>query len=86
MPAAAEADFHDALGRMGPIATIDVVGTAVVAFAFARFVGWNPWRTIAFAFVLGEMVHLYFCLQTPVTEVLGMRSGKRSLTKDSEGI
>jgi hypothetical protein len=78
-------DFHDALGRMGPIATIDVLGTAIVAYYFAGVLGWNPWRTIGFAFVLGEAVHLYFRLQTPVTEVLGERSGKRSLTAETEG-
>jgi hypothetical protein len=53
-----KADFHDSLGRIGAIATIDVVGTAPVAFCFARLLGWNPWRTIALAFVLGEMVQL----------------------------
>jgi hypothetical protein len=79
-------DFYDAMGRMGPLATIDVVGTAVVAFGFARLIGWNPWRTIAFAFVLREAVHLYSRLQTPITEMLGERSGKRSLTEETGGI
>jgi hypothetical protein len=47
---------------MGPLRTIDLLGTAVVAFYFVHVVGRNPWRTIAFAFVLCEAVHLYFRL------------------------
>jgi hypothetical protein len=64
---------------MGPLATVNVLGTALLAFYVARVLGWNPWRTIAYAYVLGEMVHLFLNLQTPVAEALGVRTGKRTL-------
>jgi hypothetical protein len=79
--ASEEKDFHDLMGRIGPLAVIDVVGTALIAFVGARFLGWNPWRTVAYAFVLGEAVHLALNLETPVTRLAGVTTGKRTLTE-----
>jgi hypothetical protein len=75
------ADFHDSMGRIGRFAAIDVLGTAIIALYAGRMLGWNPWHTIAYAFILGEAVHLYFKLQTPITEMLGTRTGKRTLSE-----
>ena len=65
---------HERMGRIGGLATIDIVGTAVIA----AIVGWAIARArkrpvipvvlfvIFFAFVLGEFVHLALGIRTPI--------------------
>ena len=56
---------HDALGRVGGLAVIDIVGTVAIAWWLRP-----SWRTVALALVLGEVVHLAMNIHTPITHLL----------------
>mmetsp|Transcript_5363 Transcript_5363/g.12807 ORF Transcript_5363/g.12807 Transcript_5363/m.12807 type:complete len:83 (-) Transcript_5363:699-947(-) len=61
---------HDALGRLGSIALVDLVGTVLIAGALARSYRYPLLPALAGALVLGEAVHLALSIDTPVTEAL----------------
>ena len=61
---------HNALGRIGGVATVDVIGTIAIADVIAKWMGWPPYKTIMYALILGEVIHLYAGIQTPVTTAL----------------
>lgn len=63
-------NFHDILGRIGPFAVIDVVLTFVGGYALAFYMSWRILPTIIAAFVVGELVHLFFNIDTPFTRLL----------------
>jgi hypothetical protein len=63
---------HDALGRLGPLAVIDIVGTLAVALAAALATGQPLVQSCAAALLLGEVVHLGLGVRTPVTLALGL--------------
>lgn len=58
--------FHDSLGRIFGIAVIDIVGTLVIALLL-RPKTWSIAKLVLFSLALGELAHLAFGIQTPVT-------------------
>lgn len=65
--------FHDLMGRMGPIAVIDLFGTLVIAFGLAWYLrfDWKGYVMMGVALlVLGELVHLLLGIETPVTALV----------------
>jgi hypothetical protein len=67
---------HEAMGRIGPIAVIDLVGTIAGALIFSKVTKISPWKTVPAALVLGEVAHVAAGVETPVTRLLhGGRGG-----------
>jgi multidrug resistance efflux pump len=62
--------FHDLMGRIGPFAVVDIVGTIGAAYLISKAFKTNFIATTATLFVVGELVHVAFKVKTPVTEVL----------------
>ena len=56
---------HNALGRIGGLEVIDIVGTVAIAWWLLPSL-----RTVALALVLGEVVHLAMKIDTPITQRL----------------
>jgi hypothetical protein len=63
---------HELLGRLGGYAVIDVLGTAAFAYVGAQTWGTPLLPTIAGAFVLAEVVHWTFAINTPLLTQLGV--------------
>jgi len=63
-------DFHNILGKVGGIAVIDTVGTVIISAAIAKRLKWDVGKTILGAFVVGELAHLIFSANTPVTDLI----------------
>ncbi|KAJ1635211.1 hypothetical protein T492DRAFT_863760 [Pavlovales sp. CCMP2436] len=61
---------HDALGRLGPIALVDLAGTLLIAGALARTYRRPLLPALAGALLLGEAVHLALSIETPITRAL----------------
>jgi hypothetical protein len=52
------------------VAAFDLFGTIIIAFAVARYMNWDPVTTIILALILGEIAHLAFCVDTPITRAI----------------
>ena len=63
-------NVHECLGRVGGIAVFDVVATIGVCLYISRVYHTDPYKTMAFGFVAGEVVHVVLGVQTPVTRSL----------------
>jgi len=65
--------FHDKMGRIGPIAVIDLVGTIVIVILVGLWYGLSwariGWWVVA-ALIIGEVVHLALKIDTPITQLL----------------
>ena len=73
--------FKNALGASGEgfhslrfmgLAVGDTVGTIVLAILFSRIFKFKLIPTLIFLFVLGEIMHWYFCVDSPVLKFLGI--------------
>jgi uncharacterized membrane protein YciS (DUF1049 family) len=71
--------YKDALGvpgegfhsvRFMDVAVGDTVGTVALAWLLAQGFKWNFWTTLLVLFVLGEILHWYFCVDTTVIKFL----------------
>jgi len=65
--------YKNSLGKPGQgfhqqrflgIALYDTLATIVAAYFIAKYMKWNVWRTIFYAFVFGEFMHWLFCVDT----------------------
>ena len=57
---------HNALGRVGGFAVVDIVGTVLIAYALSRHFRAPVAPTIVAAFVTGEIVHWAIGVNTPL--------------------
>lgn len=60
--------FHSV--RFMNVAVGDTVGTVLLAALLARVFKWGFWRTLIVLFILGEVLHWYFCVDTTVIKLL----------------
>jgi len=51
---------HDALGRLGPLAVVDILGTLLAAAVYARARGHAVLPAFAALLVLSEVAHVAF--------------------------
>jgi hypothetical protein len=56
--------------RIARITVFDTVGTIVIAGLIAKRMDWPPLQTIAIAFVIGELTHLAYDIDTPITKAI----------------
>lgn len=63
-------DFHDTMGRIGPLAVVDIVGTIVIAAIYAYYMEINVFLSIALFLIAGEIVHFILDVETPVTKFI----------------
>jgi hypothetical protein len=52
------------------VAWVDVLGTALIAWAVSRAFGFNVWKTGAAFFALGIVVHRLLCVRSTVDRLL----------------
>jgi hypothetical protein len=71
--------YKDIAGRPGEgvhsvrfmgIAVFDTVGTILVVWALAKYMKWPFWPSLVVAFILGELAHWYFCVNSAVLSML----------------
>lgn len=55
------------------IALVDTAATVALAAAIAWVTGLNFWLTLAVLFVVGELAHKVFCVDTKVTDVFKVK-------------
>jgi hypothetical protein len=60
--------FHSV--RFMGLAVGDTVGTFILAMLISKLFGWPYWPTVIGLFVLGEVLHWYFCVDTAVIRFL----------------
>lgn len=69
--------------RIGPFAAVDLLGTIAIAFLLCYLLSYSSsdsanWQQFALIltalFLLGESLHVLFCVSTPVTRQLGLDS------------
>ncbi|KAJ1636930.1 hypothetical protein T492DRAFT_1127865 [Pavlovales sp. CCMP2436] len=63
---------HDVLGRLGPLALVDTLGTLLAAAVLARATKRAVLPVFAALLVAGEAAHVAFRVHTPVTRALGL--------------
>lgn len=63
-------DFHDSLGRIGPVAVVDVLGTLVIAVLYGYYMKVNVFLSIILFFIAGILVHFILDVDTPVSKFL----------------
>lgn len=56
--------------RLFNIAIVDVMGTVVAGWLLARFLKWNAILTIMILFLMGILMHRWFCVNTTVNKKL----------------
>lgn len=56
--------------RLFNLAITDVSMTIVGGLLLAYFFKWNPWYTVAGAFLFGIVLHRLFCVRTTVDKIL----------------
>jgi hypothetical protein len=62
---------HEILGRIGPFATIDIVGTVIPIYAISKYNGFSNKKTAFFiigGLIFAEFTHHLFGIETPVTK------------------
>lgn len=55
--------------RLFDIAVVDTVLTILGAVYLAKYKGWNVYWTVFWVFVVGEVMHVLFCVDTTVVKV-----------------
>lgn len=63
---------HGILGRMGGYAVVDIAGTVAIGYVIAQYAEVPVVPTIVGAFVLGEVVHWMFGINTPLLNTAGL--------------
>jgi hypothetical protein len=63
---------HNALGRIGGYAVIDVLGTVALSYAFSSSARTPLLPTIAIGFVAGEVAHWALGVNTPLLTQAGV--------------
>ena len=63
---------HNALGRIGGYAVVDLLGTAAIGVAVSRAARTPLLPTIAAAFVMGEVAHWALSVNTPLLTQAGV--------------
>ena len=71
---------HKVLG----ISIVDTAGTVAIGYAASKILDTDPLTTIIVTFVLGEAVHMYFDIDTPITKLLKNISPKDKQSNDIE--
>jgi hypothetical protein len=61
------AGFHAARIPLIDLVLFDVLGTVLIAWLVAHWLDVSVPYTVVGAFVLGTILHLLFCVETPVT-------------------
>lgn len=56
--------------RIFGLAAVDTIGTIIIAYLLSRYMKWNPWYTILSAFVIGELLHYLFCVDTAFLKLI----------------
>ncbi len=62
-------NFHELMGRIYGLAIIDIVGTIVIVYLLSIYMKWTTWDflgILAYAFILGEVVHYALGIETPI--------------------
>lgn len=60
--------FHSQ--RIFGLALWDIVGTIVISIIVSKIFNLNYIKTLLIAFALGTVLHLLFCVQTPITNFI----------------
>ena len=71
---------HKVLG----ISIVDTAGTVAIGWSLSKIFDTDLVTTIALTFVLGEAVHMYFEIDTPITKLLKNISPKDKQSNDIE--
>jgi hypothetical protein len=64
--------FHSK--RFMGLALYDMLGTIAIALAIAFFFRWNAWKVFVALFLLGEVLHYLFGVQTAFLTSLGINT------------
>jgi len=56
--------------RLFGLAIVDVILTIVISLIIAWFWGKKIWMILLAFFILGEILHILFCVKTPITNFL----------------
>lgn len=56
--------------RIANIAIIDVLGTFLLAYMYHKLSGVDYVTSLLFMFVLGTLLHILFCVDTTLTQLL----------------
>ncbi len=56
--------------RIFNVPVADVLFTILGAWIIARYFVWSFWPTLVSLFLLGTLLHLLFCVKTPMTKLL----------------
>ncbi len=56
--------------RLFGLAIVDVILTIVISLIIAWFWGKKFWMILLAFFILGEILHIFFCVKTPITNFL----------------
>ena len=56
--------------RLFGLAIVDVILTIVISLIIAWFWGKKFWMILLAFFILGEILHILFCVKTPITNFL----------------
>lgn len=64
--------FHESLGRVGGLASVDLLGTAAVAYWLGNDTT-SRLKWFGALFVIGEIAHFAFNQETPVTKKIKSR-------------
>jgi hypothetical protein len=84
--------YKDSLGvpgqgvhkHVGGIAIYDVVGTIGVSYGISKLTGWSFATTVVSAFVIGEIAHHMFSVDTAVMRMLGFDHSKPESDSDQK--
>lgn len=56
--------------RFFNLATVDVIGTIVIAIMIAKIFNLNIWLTVIIAFIIGIILHRLFCVNTTINKLI----------------
>lgn len=56
--------------RVFDIAIVDTVMTIIGAYFLAKYFKWDVKVTILWAFIIGEILHIIFCVDTTIVKLL----------------
>ena len=54
------------------VATVDTIGTIVIALLVAYMLDWSYWKTVLGAFAIALFMHVLFGVRTKITAALGL--------------
>ena len=56
--------------RVMGFAMWDILGTIMIAYILSKYSGKTFWKTLLFMFILGQCLHLIFCVDTTFIKFL----------------